>query len=221
MSMVEDKENHGYPKTGGIEEFDFESLDRETRREILDLLEEAYSESTLMINLSGGRTGKIIRTYQEMTLDLILDSKGWITATRSGSGEIAGIAFWLPPDVDYSTWKALSYMPVILKSFGLKCFLRALWLFILIEIASGKAKKKFEGKKSIYLANIAVGKKFQGRKFARKLLSSVLDYADENGFVVYLEADGLKNEGIYTHFGFDNLGRIGSCDYFSMLRLPR
>jgi GNAT superfamily N-acetyltransferase len=222
MDKGKRKKAHAFPATEGIEVFNSETLDEETRSEILDLLEGAYADSLLMIYVTDGRMGKILRTYQEMTLDLILDACGWITAVRSDSGEIAGVAFWLPPDVEFSIMKALSFMPVILKSFGLKCFVMAVWLFIMIEIAANMAKRTFNKRPRIYLADLAVKKSQQRKGYAGKLFEPVIRFADDNGYVLYLEADGEKNaRKVYPKFGFVQLRKIWLKYYFSMARYPK
>lgn len=216
-----EEEAREFTGTEEVEVLHPEMIDRKIRTEILDLLEEAYSQSPLMNYLAGKRIKKVLRTYQEMAFELIMDAGGWITVVRSEGGSIAGIALWLPPNVEISALKAMSFMPVILKSFGFRCFVKALWLFVMIMIAETRAKKEFKRRPKIYLANIAVKVSEQRKGYAGKLFKPIIDLADEKNYVVYLEADGrINTDMVYPKFGFKKLRKIWLDYYFSMIRFP-
>ncbi len=74
------------------------------------------------------------------------------------------------------------------------------------------------GETTIHIVYFAVRKAYHGKGLAHKLISPVLEYADENGVVVALETHNEKNLDIYRHYGFEvfdsfsgNLGLVEYC----------
>jgi len=76
----------------------------------------------------------------------------------------------------------------------------------------------------VYVLLLAVDPRAQGKGWARKLITPMLDRLDKNAIACYLETYKAKNEAIYNHLGFETIEKctVPGTDLtlISLLRRP-
>lgn len=204
-------------------------INSETFNGLIDLASKGYYESELMNHFTRGRKDAL-PLYQTIVLNAVLLVGGLVTAIKDDEGRIIATAWWLPPGKDLPIWYMFKKFPQIFKAFGLKNLLVASYSFLMLIFTEIIAMIKYglNTKKAprIYLANIVAYKEYRQKGLAKKLMQPVLEWADENKLLVYLEADGLTNiEKVYPCFGFKIFRWIKLLDravkYAAMIRFPK
>ena len=87
-----------------------------------------------------------------------------------------------------------------------------------------KAHLRLVRKPHYYLSLFGVDPIYHGQGWGSKLMRPVLNHADRNRKICYLETETEKNVEIYQHFGFEVMKTLQPdfCDdkFYSMLRKP-
>jgi ribosomal protein S18 acetylase RimI-like enzyme len=135
---------------------------------------------------------------------------------------LEGISIWLPPSkVDVSPW-------MFIRAGGLN-MIRTVRKDILNTIKeyadySSKIHHQNVTDPHWYLLTLGVGKEFQGKGFAGKMLNPVFNYFDQSGYPCYLETHNPKNIKFYENYGFKvvKIGLLPNTEkkHYAMLRMP-
>ena len=139
------------------------------------------------------------------------------------TGELVeGISIWLPPSkVNISTWMFIRAGGLGLRKSVRKDILKTMKAY---GDYSTKIHHMAITVPHWYLFSIGVGKQFQGKGFANKMLKPVLTYFDQTGFPCYLETHNPINIKFYENYGFKlvETGILPDSDkkHFAMVRMP-
>ena len=186
-----------------------------------DRLTEAFDEDPFMKYMLGSDTYDYIKAKKlhkyALKVGLLYGS---ILTT---SDLLEGISIWLPPSrVDVTVW-------MFIRTGGLS-------LIKTVRKDILKAIKEYSDYGLIihhrnvtiphwYLFSMGVGKEYQGKGFAAKMLNPVFGHFDQVGYPCYLETHNPKNIRFYEHFGFTLVeeGILPNSEkkHYAMLRLPR
>jgi ribosomal protein S18 acetylase RimI-like enzyme len=135
---------------------------------------------------------------------------------------LEGISIWLPPTrVDVSPW-------MFIRAGGLSLIWTVRKDILKIMKEYGDYSSKIHHKNVViphwYLFSIGVGKEYQGKGFAGKMLTPVLNYFDQSGYPCYLETHNPKNIKFYENYGFKvvEVGILPDSEkkHYAMLRMP-
>lgn len=219
-----------FPSSDGIDVFTCrEDVCMRDVKGLVTLSAIGYEESELMHHFTRGNLDAL-PLYQTILLNAVLVVGGWVTAIRSRESEkIIATAWWLPPGIDMPVVEIAKSLPSIYKKFGLKSFFIVVWSFLKVIYTELLARRKYglnKKKPCALLVNIVVYKEYRGQRYAATLLEPVLEWADQNDVVLYLEADGITNiEYVYPSFGFKIFRWIKLLDrsvkYAAMIRFPK
>lgn len=87
--------------------------------------------------------------------------------------------------------------------------LKTLWNFSVgRNYLNSKWTDKLNEDDRLHIIYLAVSPTMQHHGISRKLIQTVLDYADENDLMVSLETHNKHNVSFYEHFGFRTFGKI-------------
>jgi GNAT superfamily N-acetyltransferase len=128
----------------------------------------------------------------------------------ASSQKLEGVAAWLPHDkVKIPIWKyiRLGMLPVI---FSVEKDVRH--ELLLFDRLAKKKHKEHANFPHIYLYNLAVDPKHQGKGWTSVLLNPMLAKADKERLPCYLESPE-RNVSLYKHFGFEVLEHISSPEF--------
>lgn len=136
---------------------------------------------------------------------------------------LEGITIWLPPfKVDITTWMFIRAGGLTMVKTVRKDFIQV------VKKYNDYSLKIHHQNVSIphwYLLSMGVGKEYQGKGFAGKMLMPVFNFFDQNGYPCYLETHNPRNIAFYEHFGFAMVeeGKLPDSDkkHYAMLRLPQ
>ena len=189
-------------------------------RELSKLSADAYKSSPLIRHIAGKkRIAHIL--YQRMILLTVAYSGGWVTAIEK-KGEVVATAWWLQPEAK-TPWWLISLNLLMVLLINPRYFINSVYSVLQVEKISKKAKKEYKNYSFIMLTNMVVKKDWQRRGLAKELLEPVLELADNEGMIVYLECEE-HNIAFYKKFGFkvysEILLRDKKVKYYSMIRLP-
>ncbi len=120
------------------------------------------------------------------------------------------------------------YMKIIMKTFtclGLKNMKRMVNNMQKVgKVLNLNWYKEHVNSRHYRLKVIAVDKALRGSGAFRRLITPVLEYADQNGIPVVLETHNLTNVGLYEHFGFTLVKTIThpstEIKQYCMIRYP-
>ena len=118
---------------------------------------------------------------------------------------IEGVAAWLPHDkINLSNWQYIRHgaLSIFLRAGnkGRKNLLR-------YSSLASKKHKQHANFPHMYLYNLAIDPKYQGKGYASRLLNPMLAKLDENNLHCYLESPE-RNLALYEHFGFEVVEHI-------------
>jgi ribosomal protein S18 acetylase RimI-like enzyme len=204
----------------GLQNVGLANLDWKYSKIAADRLTEAFENDPCLKYLIGSDEYDYSKAINIHTYTLRLGKRYGSILTTSISVE--GISIWIPPSrVDTTPW-------MFIRSGGLNLekTVRKGTLDRLKEYGAYSSKMHHKHVKSPhwYLLSIAVGKQYQGKGFAGRLLKPVLQHFDKTGFPCYLETHNSANIEFYKKYGFQvvEVGKLPSTnkDHFSMLRLP-
>jgi len=120
-------------------------------------------------------------------------------AVYASSPNLEGVTLWVPSEFAYIT-------PERSKECGDEVFFYALGRKYLERLSvtsyPNDIHKQLIKEPHIYLMVIAVGPKFQGKGYGKKLLLPMIEYLDENNLKCYLDTNKESNVGFYKKFGF-------------------
>jgi ribosomal protein S18 acetylase RimI-like enzyme len=115
------------------------------------------------------------------------------------SSACEGLAVWTTGEHEAGLLVSLrSGWPFLVLRCGLTYMVRDYW----VERHFGQLRAKLAPKPYAYLALLAVDPSFQGRGYARKLLTPMLAKLDEEQLPAYLETQSRRNTVMYERFGF-------------------
>jgi len=185
-----------------------------------DRLTEAFDEDPCIKYLLGSEKYDYAKARPMLKHSL---NVGFLYGSILTTGELLeGISIWLPP----SRTIVSSWMFIRAGGLGLK---RAVRKDILKTMKTyGDYTTKIHHNAIAvphwYLFSIGVGKQFQGKGFAGKMLKPVLKYFDETGYPCYLETHNPKNITFYEKYGFKiaETGILPDSDkkHYGMVRMP-
>jgi len=118
---------------------------------------------------------------------------------------IEGVAAWLPHDkTNLSNWVYIRHgaLPVVIgaRKEGRK-------KLMLYSNLANKKHKQHANFPHMYLYNLAIDPKYQGKGYASRLLKPMLAKLDEKNLPCYLETHE-RNLVMYEHFGFELVEQI-------------
>jgi ribosomal protein S18 acetylase RimI-like enzyme len=186
-----------------------------------DRLTEAFDEDPCIKYLLGSETYDYIKAKKlhknALNIGLLYGS---ILTT---SDLLEGISIWLPPSrVDVTVWMFIRAGGLSLIKTVRKDILKT------INEYSNYALKIHHRNVTIphwYLFSMGVGKEYQGKGFAGKMLNPVFNYFDQAGHPCYLETHNPQNIKFYEHYGFTLVeeGILPNSEkkHYAMLRIPR
>jgi ribosomal protein S18 acetylase RimI-like enzyme len=159
------------------------------------------------------------RRYIEILMKITLRQTlkyGWIYAPTPN---IEGFAAWLPHHkTEIPIWRYIQYGALHAM---LLAGLKSLKIMTKYDSFCKKQHKKHANFPHIYLYNLAIDPKYQGKGYASKLLNPMLNSLDEQNLPCYLET-GENNVPLYQHFGFEVVEKALLVDFrpemFFMLR---
>jgi ribosomal protein S18 acetylase RimI-like enzyme len=186
-----------------------------------DRLTEAFDEDSCIKHLLGSETYDYIKAKKlhknALSIGLLYGS---ILTT---SDLIEGISIWLPPTrVDVTVW-------MFIRAGGLS-LIKTVRKDILKTINEySNYALKIHHRNIVtphwYLFSMGVGKEYQGKGFAGKMLNPVFKYFDQAGHPCYLETHNPQNIMFYEHYGFTLVeeGILPNSEkkHYAMLRMPR
>jgi hypothetical protein len=185
-----------------------------------DRLTEAFDEDPCIKYFLGSEEYNPVKAKSLHLYTLNLGLLYGSVLTTSGLTE--GISMWLPPTrVDISSW-------MFIRAGGLK-MLRSVRKDILKTMKeygdySSKIHHRNVTDPHWYLLSIGVGKEYQGKGFAGKMLKPAFKYFDQTGYPCYLETHNPKNIKFYENYGFKvvEVGQLPGTekDHYAMLRMP-
>jgi ribosomal protein S18 acetylase RimI-like enzyme len=114
----------------------------------------------------------------------------------------------------------LQIMQFKLKQFRIRDIRKLLPFFYELE----KAHMTLIRKPHYYLSLLGVDPNYHGQRWGSKLIRPILEHADKNRKICYLETVTEKNVAIYRHFGFEVVKTLrpdfSKADFHLMLRKP-
>jgi len=118
---------------------------------------------------------------------------------------IEGVAGWLPHDkINLTNWHYIRHgaLSVIIAAGkkGRKQLMR-------YSNLANKKHKQHANFPHMYLYNLAIDPRYQGKGYSSRLLKPMLAKLDENNLPCYLET-GERNISLYEHFGFEVIEQI-------------
>jgi GNAT superfamily N-acetyltransferase len=135
------------------------------------------------------------------------------TLEQDGGG-LAGAALWEPPgDHDVPIGRALLALPRIAWILGRR-------IPVGVDIVR-QMEKRHPTEPHWYLAILGIDPAFQGRGLGPRLLAPVLDRADADGLLCWLESANPKNHGFYRRLGFEVADVHRFTDEFSLTFFAR
>jgi ribosomal protein S18 acetylase RimI-like enzyme len=167
-----------------------------------DVLEEiaanAYHNYPLHNWLGSGKYDEIMsKLIMKITLKTMKNN----AVIYADSEEMNGFAVWLPPGFTGS-----KTIPFLLNG-GIRLILHSgikiIGRLLTYENYAMKLKKESTGNKDWYLYNLSVLQKEQGKGIAKKLLSPMIKFCDNENKVIFLETNKENNVIIYQHFDFE------------------
>ena len=134
---------------------------------------------------------------------------------------LEGISIWLPPTrVDITSW-------MFIRAGGLKLIKCGNDIIKKMKEYGAYSSKIHHHNVAIphwYLFSIGVGKEYQGKGFASKMLKPVFNHFDQTGYPCYLETHNPQNIKFYENYGFKvvEVGKLPDTDknHYAMLRMP-
>jgi len=116
------------------------------------------------------------------------------------SPNFEGVSVWLPSDkVEMNFWRGL-------RSGGLSIILNlglaATFKQLSVSDLMCSVHKRLISSPHWYLYILGVEPKLQGKGYASNLMKVMLNRADQEGFVCYLDNTNEKNLSMYQHYGF-------------------
>ena len=136
--------------------------------------------------------------------------------------KVEGVSIWMPPNrVETTSWMFLNAGGLWLKK---NVHAQIIKLFQKYGDYSSSIHHNCIREPHWYLLSIAVGKEYQGKGFANKLMNPVLSYFDTNNYPCFLETHNPRNVLFYEKFGFKvaEIGQLPDSDktHWAMVRYP-
>ncbi len=147
-----------------------------------------------------------------------LEAFGQTWTARSGS-RVVGAAVWAPPEAMPRTKRREALLQARMACILLTGRNRRRGIALLTEV-----DKMHPHEPHWYLALLGTDPLVQGRGAGGRLLSPVLDLADNDGVPAYLETQKEQNLAFYARYGFTLANEIrlpGSPPVWTMRREPR
>lgn len=188
--------------------------------EVSEIAADAYRDYPLHNWLTNGRYDPIAsKLIMKITLAAMLKD----AVIYADSEELNGFAVWIP--LGFTGSKTL---PFLLNG-GIKLVLHSglgvIRKLLIYETFAMGLKKKHTEHVDWYLYNLSVRKKAQGKGIAKKLLTPMLTFCDDEKMVAYLETNKDGNVSMYEHFGFElretKLVPHSDVQHYSMVRVPK
>ena len=135
---------------------------------------------------------------------------------------LEGISIWLPPSkVDVSSWMFIRAGGLSLKKTVRQDILKTMKAY---GDYSTIIHHQNIAVPHWYLFSIGVGKEYQGKGFAGKMLKPVFNHFDQTGYPCYLETHNPNNIKFYENYGFKvvEVGVLPNSEkkHYAMLRMP-
>jgi ribosomal protein S18 acetylase RimI-like enzyme len=184
-----------------------------------DRLNEAFSEDPCFKYFLGSEEYNYIKAKRIHKYALKL---GMLYGSILISSDLLeGVSIWLPPTrVDVTSW-------MLVRAGGLKLIKSGEGIIKNIIKYSNYSLKIHHQNVSTphwYLLSIGVGKEYQGKGFAGKMLKPVFNHFDQTGYPCYLETHNPNNIKFYENYGFKvvEVGVLPNSEkkHYAMLRMP-
>lgn len=192
-----------------------------------------------VVNEDGLSREELQSRLTEMTIfmmkwvNLPIFERGIVLTVSSESGELAGVATLVPPDVNQ--FSMFTHLGLMFKLGMPPCAKNTkLWgsasnqrfdSLMVIETINRKYYKQFGG--FWYLQTLGTSQKFRGKGYGGRLMRTICRISDQYNKCVYLETESVQNEKLYRKYGFETLekpwvGAKGAKEFqmYCMIRRP-